>query len=434
MFFKNIFGLIVLFLLVIPFATADDVNFKFYRDSYKSFETVQVEVKLENITLSKDLGVQNLVLYDIENKSISLAKNIVKISNDFYVFYFDLPQLAEGSYFFGLNDVSYTKNGVSKFGDFFTNLNVVGGNTQVVSVRPAYVFTKVSGNQDTSFSLIINNKGSDNVDVVLDKEGDFFNLQQNSFSLDASASKSVNVLTSLGNNASFSGKIIVKYSDKFYEIPFVIERLGFVQKNIVEENKTIQIVEISNIKDPIYLTTLTDKRLESLDISSTIDEVGALAASQLIVKNNAGADLHEVKYSFSGDVAGMFVIEPLKHELIGADDNMIIQLSLNKDYNFVPGLFSGSFDIQTKEGAGLKLLINIEIMGVPEVMPENKTIETVVINKTVEQPPVEKKGVSPFLILLIVVVILSIILFFIYRKTRPKQKEFEAFVDRVKRN
>ncbi len=210
MFFKNIFSVIFLFLLVFPFVYAGDVNFKFYRESYKPFETVQVEVKLENITLSKDLNIKNLVLYNQENNSISLAKNMIKADNGFYVFYFDLPQLTEGSYLFGLNDISYTKDGISKFGDFFTNLNVVGGNTQLLSIRPAYVLNKINGNQDISFTLVFNNKGIDNLNINLDREGDFFSLQQNNFNLVSGTSKNIKVSTSLGNNASFNSKIIVK--------------------------------------------------------------------------------------------------------------------------------------------------------------------------------------------------------------------------------
>ncbi len=206
--------------------------------------------------------------------------------------------------------------------------------------------------------------------------------------------------------------------------------MGFIPEVVSVPTKTVEI-DLSDIKEPIYLTTLNDKKLDSLDVSFTAGEY--LAASQLIVKNNANIDLHKVTYSFNGDVIDMFEIVPLKQDLIAANEYKIIQLGLNKSYKFVPGLFGGSFVVKSKEGAGLNLPINIKVLGIPEVLQENKTDGTIV-NKSTRQLVQEEKGVNPFLILFVIVLFLLIILFFIYRRTKPKQREFEAFVEKIKRS
>ena len=160
MFIKNNIRILVLifsFILIASIVNASEISFNTYRDSYRSFETVQVNVSIENITLSRDLEVSNLVLLREDNSSISLAKSKIKVNNSFYVFYFDLPSLEEGGYRLGLTNVNYIQNGAAKIGSFFAELNVVSGDSLIVSVRPAYIFSRVVAGQDAPFSLVINN-------------------------------------------------------------------------------------------------------------------------------------------------------------------------------------------------------------------------------------------------------------------------------------
>src|SRR3989344_8305675 len=180
MLYKNkflIFVISLLFLISASVVYADDLNFNFYRDNYKPFETVQINITTENITLTRDLDISNLVLLNSENNSINIAKYKVKVDNNFYVFYFDLPQLSSGNYRLGLINVNYIKDRTLKVGNFYANLDIVDGNTQIISFRPAYVFNKVVSWQEVPFSLVINNKGNDLASISLTKEGNFFNLQ-----------------------------------------------------------------------------------------------------------------------------------------------------------------------------------------------------------------------------------------------------------------
>ena len=111
------------FLLTLNIVNASDINFDFYKEVYHPFETLQVEISTDNITLSNDLTTSNLLLRDVNNNSISIAKNLVKFNNTFYVYYFDLPNLVNGSYNLLLDNINYLKNGNLFISDFSSSFN-----------------------------------------------------------------------------------------------------------------------------------------------------------------------------------------------------------------------------------------------------------------------------------------------------------------------
>lgn len=427
------FVIFLMFSLVVNITYAGNIDFHVYRDSYKSFETVQLDVSVNNITLSKSLGVSNLVFVDQNDNSINIAKNIVKVNDSFYVFYFDLPTLSGGTYKLGLKNVFYVDNNAAKVGGFFIDLNVVIGNTQILSIRPAYVFDNVAKDEESYFTLILSNKGSDNVDVFLEKSGDFFSFQTNSFSLASSKSKNIGVFTSLPDiGARFDGKINVKYGDNFYEVPFLVNRLGFFEPEIINETSGVQ-VDLSSVKDPIYLTTLSGKKLENLSIN--LDVGGYSAAGQIVVNNNAGVDLHDLKYYLSGDIVNMLLIQPDSSDMIETNGSDVFIVSINEDYKFVNGEFDGSLNVDNREDAKISIPIFIRVIGVKEIIAKNDTFQDLnqTPNKTgtvvVEEP---KDGLGVFLFFIIILVLI-VIGFFVYRKSRKKTEEFESYIDRIKR-
>ncbi len=435
MFFKNIFRLAVilfLFFVVSSFVSADDVDFKTYRDEYKSYETVQVNITIENITLSKDLELSNFVLLDKNNNSISIVKNKIKVNNYNYLFYFDLPSLVQDTYQIGLKNVFYTKNGISKTGEFFSDLVIIEGDSDIVSLRPAFVYSKILTSQEAPFTLTLNNKGKNRIDILLEKEGDFFSFQQDSFSLSPGSTKNVNVFTSLYNKKgkSFDGLIKVNYADN-YDIPFNVVRTDYFE-NITENNIT-SVNTSSDITGGIRLATLSDKDLETLSINLKVGE--RYPPGRLAVNNIAGVDLHNIQYSLTGDIIGMLNLDKTSDELLAADGKLYLSLELNNDYNFQDGNYTGFLNILSSEGASYSLPISIKVFGSkPQV---NTTVGTT--NQTTNNitEPIGtiievNKPLNPLVYLLIFIILIIIVLFILYRKGKKKKKEFETFIDKIK--
>ncbi len=437
---KNFIKIFVVFLLVVlvsPLIFADQIVFNFYRDDYKKFETVQLNVSIEGITLSKDLELSNFVLLDNSNQ-VAIAKNKVKVNDNFYVFYFDVSSLNEGEYRLGLVDVAYTESGISKFGDFFTNFSVVNGSSQILSVRPAYVLSKVLTNQEASFSLIINNKGNDSVLVSLDKEGDFFSLNAANFTLFSGGSKTVNVVTSLAGkqNAGFLGNIYVRYSGINYQIPFTVLRTDFVASNETSNQTNVTFIplaNLSNVVGAISLTTISDRLLTNLSLSVNAGEY--FSPGQIVVKNNANVDLNNLTYFITGNISSLLELQPDSADFIGANGSAIFLLGLS-DSELVAGTYSGYLEVKSAEGANTKLPLIMEVIG-EQILLINKTNITSLDNKTNLSvgnfTSVEDEGISNGLLaFFIVLAVLLLILLYLYKKTRPKQKSFESFVESVK--
>ncbi len=427
--------LFLIFLLLLVFTvSADDVNFNFYKDSYKPFETAQVNVTIENINLSRNIDFTNLVLLDANDSSISLAKNVIKVNDKFYVLYFDLPFLEAGQYKVGLKEVHYVKDGVSQIGSFFSNLDIIDGITQIVSVRPAYVYTEILRGQEAHFSLALANKGSDAVSVNMEKEGDFFSLQTTSFSFLPNTSRVINVITSLHNrnNASYNGLIKINYAGGSYTVPFDVLRTDITeQANATPSNFTDES-ESNVVSGGLSLTTLSDRVLTNLSFDINIGEY--YPSGQVVVKNNAGVDLYNLNYYLSGDVTSLLDVQPDSIEFLKDGESAVFLISLNNSYDFVAGTYNGFLNVDSREGASVSVPVFIDVTGESVRNYTNFSTRTSIANTTnaslIEED--EKGNSGVWLLLLIVVIVLLIVLYFFYRKTKTKKAEFESFVDKVK--
>ena len=446
MYFKNIFKIFVivlLFSLVISIVNAGDIDFDLYKTNYKAFETVQIGVLINNISLSRDLEVANLVLLSQDNSSISLAKNKVKVNNSFYVFYFDLPNLDASQYGVGLFNVNYIKDGTAKIGDFFTSLNFVDGNLSIISIRPAYVYTIVAAGQEASFTLVVSNRGTDTLNVDLTKDGDFFNFDTSRFILAPGATRNINVITSLfsKNGAIFNGVVNVNYGGG-YLIPFKVIRTGFAEPtitNTTQQNNTRNLsstIDLSNIEGALHLTNLANRPLT--DISADISVGEYYPSGQVVVRNSAGVDLHNLNFYISGATKGMFDLQPDNSNVLVSNDSLVFIITINNSYGFVSGFYDGYLNVNSSEGASASVPMYINITTRPSRNYTNIFNTTSTANVTGNLSPVqygeqpESKGNYALWVFLIVIVVLFIVVYLIYKKTKPKQKAFESFVDKVK--
>lgn len=430
-------GIIFLFiLLTLPFIYAN-VDFVLERENYKSFETVRVKVDITNISLSRDLDNSNLVLQRSDGSNINIAKNLVRINSNSYIYYFDLPLLNNGSYKLGVVNINYVKDGSFKIGSFFTNFSLISGDKQIISVRPAYVLSKVSSGQEAPFTLVINNKGSDIVSVSLSKDGDYFSLSQTSFNLAPFSSRNIDVSTSLfgKNNVSFSGNIFVDYSGNKYIIPFNIIRTDFEEEVVINESKNVTVNETVNFEinyEGLLFTNLYDNVIDKLDLDLEVDEY--YPASQVIIRNEVGIDLHDLSYSFSSGINGLFDLRPSKVGFIKNNESAIFLFGLNESNKLKAGNYEGYLTFNTLEKVNITIPISVNVIGLKEV---NKTVEvknqTIVNNTaTIVNEVEEKLNYLPWIALIVLVLLLFIIISFFYSKTKSKKDEFEKFIDKVK--
>ncbi len=427
--------LLIVFLIFSLGVYAQDLEIRTYRESYNKFETVQLEVTLLNGTFSAPLGISNLQMRDSSSEVISVAKNFLKINETKYFYYFDVPDVPEGMYEMVLRGVSYAREGVNYFSEFTSNLSVVDVGGDILSVRPGYIASNVAGNEEASFSLILVNRGSNGFNVVLSKEGDFFSFQQGSFSIAPGQTKNVGVITRLSavDGVHLEGRIRVNYGSEFYEIPFLVFRPDVISRDVTE-NATAEdeVLDLSLIEDPVLITTLSGRELKNLTMSLDVSEY--YPSGQIVIKNNAGADLNNVEYSINGNIGRILSVNPLVSDIIGVNESAVLVVSVNEERDFHNGDFSGSLDVKIAETVVGRLPIFVNVYGAADKEIVNESAIVVSDEKknvtTVTEP--EERGSFGIWILLIFVVLL-LILFYVYRKTKSKKEEFEGYIERIKR-
>ncbi len=437
----KIFLWLIVFVLFLFPIYASDINFNLQKDNYKSFETVQLNIVIENITLTKDLDINNLVLQDDSGKSFNLAKNVINIDNKNYYFYFDLPLLNQADYKIALVNVNYIKDNGFKVSNFFNNISVVSGDTQIVSVRPAYFLSKITSKQETSFTLFITNKGKDIVNINLQKSGDFFNLDAKEFNLAPGSTKNVNVVTSIFGKAggNFTGDINIVYSGGSYKIPFLVFRTDFVEnKNIanftsisnVTNNVTVIKTEVNY--DGLVLKTLSDRIIKNLDIDLNVGDY--YPPSQIILSNDAGIDLHNIKYLFNKDVKGIFDLQPNSLDFLENGKSETLLFSLNGSSHFFAGSYNGSLVFSSDERVGFSIPMKVRVFDNTKPIVENKNVVNSTVNNATVKTVVEEKSNFNFtwIVLVFFILIFLILIYFFYKKTKGKKDEFERFVDKVK--
>ncbi|MBI2148077.1 hypothetical protein HYU23_00195 [Candidatus Woesearchaeota archaeon] len=440
MFYKIISRIVVIFLfvfLIANFAYSDEVAFNLHRNNYNPFETVRIDVTLTNISLNKPLDASNLALLDQNNNSISIARNIVKVNDNFYVYYFDLPNLSSGQYNLGLINVNYIKEGSFKIGKFFTSLVVADGNTQIISIRPAYVLFNTFGKQEAPFTLVITNKGMDVVNINLFKEGEFFDFDINKFVLAPGSTRNVNIITSLFNKdeASFNGSIKVDYFSNNYVIPFFVFRSGFIEQkkpeaNIIQTNKSFYEVNYSGL----YLTTLSGKPINNLDVDVMVGEY--YPPGQIVVNNNAGVDLHGLRSSFTGNIISMFNLEPVAIGSLSDNASSFILLGLNDSYEFVPGDYSGFLNIKSVEGLNISIQINVIVSGsaIKKIISNITNVSNVPVTNVSHLIKAEEEtNFTIWIIFSVIIFVFLFVIYFVYKKTRGKKEQFETFVESVRK-
>ncbi len=441
MFFKIITRVIVLFLLIfslVSIVNAEDVSFSFYKNSYSSFETVQTNVSISNITLTKDLDVSNIVLLRNDNSSISIAKNIVKVDKNLYVLYFDLPNLSDGQYTLGLINVNYLKEGSSKIGKFYSPFNIDFSLTQVISIRPAYVFSKVIGKQEAPFTLFIKNSGTDIVNVNLEKDGDFFKFDIDKLVVPIGAEKSVNVITSLfnRNEPSYNGNVRLAYGSKSYLIPFTVIKTDFIggkEETNLSNNASVVIPKAELNYKGLNLKTLSDKPIDNLNININVGEY--YPPQQVVLVNTVGGDLHSLSYSLIEGIKDMFEVSPSYTVLLSNNNSAVFIFSVNNSYKFANGKYTGFLKFNSSEGINLLIPISVSVSGAVRVTKEpvkNLTTNNVSTAVITETPTTGSNGFILWLVLLFVVILFLLVIFYFYRKVNKKKQEFEGFVEKVK--
>lgn len=417
---------LILFILITSLVNAENADFQFNKQDYSSFETVQVRANF-SVDLSKDISLTNVKLYNSENKIIPLGISLNKINNKEYFIYFDLPSLEPGSYNFGFYDVFYNENNQLKKNNFTKTFNLIDNTENILSIRPAFVSGNVKGFEEYPFTLILRNKGINDLNINFETEGEFFYTEQNNFVLNPGVSKNVNVKTNLFNKdgTNFNGKLIVNYNSLFYEIPFNVKRTLILDNKTPTIEEPIKFDDMEIINESFEIADLYGNELNS-DIEITVQEDETSIGDFSIV--NYANPVYNITLTLGG-LQKFATINPVFIEEIPSNGIYPFTLIINQEKN-LDNNYTGEILIKSGNGfeSSLPLKLILRYKEIKPIVKKNETLPPII---TPPQNP-ENKNTIVLIVLVVVVLIIILLIIYLYKKNKYKEQKFNEFVETVK--
>ena len=416
----------LILLLIIPIVNAD-IEYKVYKDNYSPLETLQGEILITNVTLNRDLTNNNIKLYDNNENNILLSKNFLKINNT-YFFYFDLPQTS-GEYNLVLNDFYYTKDGIITKGEIKKQIIIVNSSNSV-SIKPGFYYNKLKSYEETKFTITIKNNGNntENFEII---DNEYIRVNFKKFNIGSKQVKIIEANTNLFNKkeSNINKELEIKYTTGNYKIPIIIERTGI---NIIENNTTIiNDTKISVISYDNALI-LNDEFGAELPLIKLRSNTNVTSYANLSLKNKLNIKITDINVKLTNNLGDVVQVYPIIIDEINSKDERSILITVNKNKNLEKN-YTGNIEFKSKEGATLSIpftiiLNNPKTTTIQDNTPQSNTLK----NNTLVIQPKKDKNTYFWIYVIVFFLLIILLIFYVYKKGKPKEKEFNEFINRVK--
>ena len=416
----------LILLLIIPIVNAD-IEYKVYKDNYSPLETLQGEILIINVTLNRDLTTNNIKLYDNNENNILLSKNFLKINNT-YFFYFDLPQTS-GEYNLVLNDFYYTKDGIITKGEIKKQIIIVNSSNSV-SIKPGFYYNKLKSYEETKFTITIKNNGNntENFEII---DNEYIRVNFKKFNIGSKQVKIIEANTNLFNKkeSNINKELEIKYTTGNYKIPIIIERTGI---NIIENNTTIiNDTKISVISYDNALI-LNDEFGAELPLIKLRSNTNVTSYANLSLKNKLNIKITDINVKLTNNLGDVVQVYPIIIDEINSKDERSILITVNKNKNLEKN-YTGNIEFKSKEGATLSIpftiiLNNPKTTTIQDNTPQSNTLK----NNTLVIQPKKDKNTYFWIYVIVFFLLIILLIFYVYKKGKPKEKEFNEFINRVK--
>src|SRR3989338_7645234 len=153
--------LFLMFLLISTALAQEEVlQVTLNKERYSPGETIQIHIT-STATIVVPITLSNIKLLDPKGGDIPIAQGFLKINNNDYYTYFDLPStLRNDTYTLRIVNVRYQKE-VNGNAYYNTDIPlVIQKEDTVLSVRPAIFFKRVEKLEQPGFQLVVSNKGT----------------------------------------------------------------------------------------------------------------------------------------------------------------------------------------------------------------------------------------------------------------------------------
>jgi len=371
------------------------------RDSYASKETLQAEF-IVNIDLANQVTTSNFFLTDEFSESIPLAIFMERISKNYYIIYFNIPELSYGKYNFEARDVRYIEDDILKqfsVKKTFMLLNQSLDNISV-SVKPGVIL------EDGKLEIINNNLEPVNITIEAP--------------LNMNLSKKLILNDRITLNVKLEEKdyfIKIIYANKNYLIPVLAKNIS--------KNETIIILNPPANSIIFLNSSLGDKFPKEINI-----EANKTIYNPLYIKNNWNFPLSNLSFTLTGNLKEILTLDKFNFDEIQANGVLEQIVIINENKNLSKDRYKGAIVVSSKEGtiSYLNLDFNIVMEELDIIKNETKTIDVTYynfsnVNQTSNKVKEEKKG-STFIKIFIILLVLATIIYFIFKRKIRKEETF----------
>jgi len=409
---KKLFLILLFLVLLIINVKAEIVDINLAKNEYSSDETFQAYIK-SNINLEEDLGVSSFKLYDPNNINIPIALFFLKLENNYYAIYFDLPSnLNNGDYKLIIKDIKFFENGILKQQDFSKNFSIKSDNI-IISVNPAII--KVSDEELVDITL--KNKGNQSIAISLSSDEDIL-LEKTNFVLNKDK---IGQFQALIKQGAKERNIFLNYGDKQFKL--------FIYSSY-PDNITINQTQVIMPKDAI-------KSIENRELINITLDYGETINGQVRYKNFYDQPITDILFNLTGNLKNVIEFNLTKVSTIPPDEIVKQYLWINRK-NANSGYYSGSLILQNKDVYN-ELPIYVTILPKEQIQnlttPRNQTTlfpnqTNLTMNNITSTETIEKKRSNLWVwVLLIFIVVAGIFVLLIYLRTKGKeQKSFKDFI------
>ncbi len=420
---------IILATLLMPTVMAEYGEIVIFKDNYNKFETVQGEIKFYNISLTRDITLSNLKFKNAADEDIPIAKNLIKVNDSFYVFYFDIPDIPGGEYRTLLSDLQVNLEGVAN------NLtrDIIINNKSAVSIRPGYHYAKLKYYEEAKLSLIINN----NVDEMQEIEitGDeIFNVNEK-FKLLGRQRKVINLESRIfrKQGSYFISSLKVKYNEGSYNIPIIISREAGVNR----ANNSVSDANLSS-ESTNYSVDLKDSLILTDNFGSEVDKITLRVktnlsyVANLSLLNTKKFRITNLEIILTDRLDNIMSVTPKILNYLEPEEKKNFNVEINKNKNLDRN-YTGNLKVES-DGAELLIIPVLIIFEDSKAVSLNEQATYNLTNKTKDKIEKQANNKTVFWIIVSsILLVFLLLIYIIYRKSRAKQKEFEEFIDNVKK-
>ncbi len=396
----------LIILLLIPFVYAQE-DLIISKQSFSPRETFQAEIFMTNVKPS-DVSILNPVGY-----RSNIGVNLIKITNDHYFVYFNIPEVDTGDYTLKVKESEM---------QFKINPKI----PEVISFSPALI--KYTLKDSPLYKVTVSNHNIKSKTIEIKTSNTAVKSSVNSLILAAKSSKSFYV--TLGKTQK---NTLASLSISNYKIPiwFIVddETIPFLEKTIADlpeiKEQGLKFYTKSDDQN-IYLNYLTKEMQESTPITGSI-----------YFKNFLDETLNNIKISLTGNIQDIVEIEPLEFESLSPNEEKQLDIVVNENRLLLEDSYSGDLIISSDKYS-FKLPMNfikVEIAEEPEFLAIEETTEPIKELNLTEQITTDEEEPEPktkWIYLLSIIILLIIFLYLAFKKPKTKKQTFKQFIKKIK--